>query len=219
MQAVTVHFDRPGKNDYGILLEAFCRSWEQNARIPLHIYQITAPQESRKYYGFSANHAKLKEWVKRLNGDTILIDADMLCLQDISDGFKKINHIGITERDGKIPYNGGVVFVKDTPEAKEFMSKWLEIDDRMLTDSEFHKPYHEKYAGQNQASLGWMLENGYEDMVAVLPKTYNLCEPWSDRQDAKMIHMKGALRRNVFRNHPRKELEPIVELWKEYAQG
>lgn len=217
MRAVVVQFDR-GSDTYSRLLKALINSWRKNSKIPLEIHTIQPPKQQTRFYGFDANHAKLRKWVECIQGDTILIDADMLCLKDISHGFDLINHIGITDREGPIPYNGGVVFVKDTEEAKDFMQKWLEIDARMMSDAKFHRPYHKKYAGMNQSSLGWLMENGYAQYATVLPSSFNCVEPWSDWKDAMLLHVKGVLRRNVFRNYPKKELEPICEKWREYAR-
>lgn len=226
MKAVCVQFSRSTTN-YDQLLEVFIESWKKNSKIPLEVRRIDPPKIGSRHHSFYNNHEKLRVWIDAMDQDTILIDCDMLCMKDISDGFDKIEHVGITVRPGSYPVNGGVVFVKHTQKAKEFLEKWYEIDGKMLHDVDLHMRYHKKYAGMNQASLGWMLENGYDHLVTRLPcSEYNLCDgQWKDWKQAKMIHIKGHLRTKVLGGnipHPhntgpnKQAMEEIAELWNGY---
>lgn len=216
MKAVTVSFDRSRSGLFARLLKAFTNSWAMNATIPLDVFYTTAPGQNTRSYTFDANHFKLKEWASRIDGDTILVDSDMICVQDIACGFDLVDHIGICERRGKMPLNGGVIFVRDTPQAHAFIEQWIQVDERMMKDPAFHKPWHEKYAGMNQSSFGWMIENGYNDLVTILPEEYNHCEPWDRCDQAKMIHVKGQLRRMLNTPYPLERLQPTINLWHHY---
>lgn len=198
MKAVTVQFDQAGDR-YERLLDVFVNSWKKNSKIALEIHRIEPPATGSRNKGFYYNHRKLKQWIASVDGDTIFVDCDMLLMEDISCGFDSVKHIGITGRRPPFPYNGGVVFVRDNEKSRKFLNKWLEIDGQMLRSTEFHMPYRMKYAGLNQSSLGWMLENGYRDFTHVLPEAYNLCDGWPDWRQAKMIHVKGRLRDHVLR--------------------
>ena len=216
MKAVTVSFDRSSTGIFKQLLQAFTNSWRVNARIPLEIYYTKPPRQRTRSYTFDANHYKLCKWVEHAHKDTILIDSDMICKSDITDAFDHVQHIGITTRRGSIPYNGGVIFVKNTRKARAFIERWIEVDQRMITDPVFHRPWHLKYAGMNQSSLGWLLENGYDDLVTILPEEYNHCEPWDRLQTSKMIHIKSRLRRALYAPHPPEDLVGAVQLWHHY---
>jgi len=215
MKAVTVSFDR-GRNMFKDLLKAFTNSWRMNAYIHLEIHYTKPPRQQARSYTFDANHFKLARWIDGIERDTILVDSDMICQKDISRGFDLVDHIGVCQRRGPMPYNGGVIFVKNTRKAREFMNKWLEIDAKMLADPAFHKPWHHKYAGMNQSSFGYLLENGYQDYVTVMPEEFNHCEPWDNWEKANMIHMKGKLRHCLYTTHPPEHLAPIVALWRKY---
>lgn len=224
MQAVTVQFDY-GDTRYERLLEKFASSWKRNARIPLRILRIKPPELGSRKKGFYSNHRKLRAWIDAVDGDTIFVDCDMLLLECISDGFQQVEHIGFTERPGPFPINGGVVFVRDTNESRQFLEKWYEVDRRMLTDVEFHMQYHEKYAGINQSSMGYMLESDYGHLVSLLPcSTYNLCDgQWDEWTKTKLIHIKGRLRELILEGkwrYPqgpdREALKQIADLWESY---
>lgn len=224
MKAVVVQFDHEGDR-YESLLKTLIESWKAHAKIPLEIHRIPVPEIGKRNKGFYFNHEKLRHWIDAVDQDTIFIDADMLCMSDISHGFDQVEHIGITERPGAFPVNGGVVFVRNTPEAKDFLRKWHEIDGQMLDDIDFHLKYHPRYAGMNQSSLGWMLENGYGDLAARLPcSEYNLCDgQWDQWESARMIHIKGRLRTLILegklpiRYHPKEDsMKEIAEIWNRY---
>lgn len=220
MKATVVQFDKVGSR-YERLLMAFIESWKKNAKIPLQVLRVDPPKEVGKKKSFYWNHEKLKHWVDAVDQDTILIDADMLCMADISNGFNQVDNLGFTIRPGKFKYNGGVVFVKYTPESRKFLKKWLEIDHKMLNDWNLHRPWHEKYAGLNQSSMGYLVESGYRNLVAELPcSTYNLCDGWHDWQKARMIHVKGDLRLRVLngKGNYGAVVDEIAPVWDKYYE-
>ena len=223
MKAVTVSFDQSGDN-YKRLLKVFEKSWMAHTDIPLEVHRIKAPDIGPRHKSFYWNHRKLEVWIRSVNQDTIFIDCDMLCMGDIRDGFDLVRHIGYTDRLGeKYPFNGGVVFIKNTRWSKCFLRQWYEIDEKMLHDEAFHKEYHPRYAGLNQSSMGWMWENGYKKRITVLPDIYNKCDDWTGWQEARMIHIKGTLRKAVLNPNPRRRIhrgnpriQAIRKIWKGY---
>lgn len=217
-KAITVQFN-DGGYAYERLLGVFIRSWQKNAKIPLEVHRIETPRSGRRHKSFYYNNEKLKVWLDNFNEDTVFVDCDMLLLKDVSEAFDIIDHIGIAERK-HLPLNGGVIFAKYTKEAKDFMNHWYEIDCKMLEDPEFHGEYHPKYAGMNQASLGYLLENGHRKYVQRIPESFNLCESWEGWQDAHLIHVKGSLRQTCLRSrvNPPEPQGVIKQIWESYEQ-
>lgn len=226
MKAVTVSFDKAGDN-YERLLRVFEKSWKTHTDIPLEVHRIKAPPLGLRHKSFYWNHRKLEVWIDSVNQDTILIDCDMLCMANVRDGFDLVDHIGYTDRLGlKYPFNGGVVFVKYTRQSRKFLRKWYSVDERMLHDEKFHYTYHPRYAGLNQSSMGWMWEQGYRGMINVLPDIYNKCDDWTGWEKAKLIHIKGNLRkaclspeqrRGRYRANPK--IRAIHRIWKQYEDS
>jgi hypothetical protein len=68
----------------------------------------------------------------------------------------------------------------------------------MLADRELLQPYRKKYAGQNQASLGYVLEHSYPGKVVTLPCSVWNCEDstWPEfrPERTRIVHVKGQLR-------------------------
>jgi hypothetical protein len=217
MKALTVQFDLESRSGdlYERLLNVFIKTWELHGLIPLEVHRISPPEQFREKYSFDSNTRKLEIWAENFDQDTIFVDCDMMMLADISDGFGFVKDVGYTIRKPtKLPFNGGVVFMRYTDYAKEFLSKWREVNERMYHDAVFHNKYRSKYGGINQASFGWMLENGYH--ADKVPEVYNLCQPFIDWENAKMIHVKSGLRKDVKNKKFHGNRGEIVKKWYEY---
>jgi len=68
----------------------------------------------------------------------VWLDADALILERI-DEIQDDYDIGVTVRQPKnienaMPINAGIVFIKKTPEAIEFIKKWIELSDQGVSD-------------------------------------------------------------------------------------
>lgn len=213
MRIVTVTFDYSGSMYEG-LYKAFYASVVTNSQIPIETVRIDPGKNRRKTK--HANTIKLDVWndfIQDADEDIILMDCDLLLMKDISEGFEDVENVGITTRDyGKgFPFNGGVVFVRNTKRSKRFFKEWLKINNWMYDTPEVHKRYKNIYAGMNQSALGYMLGQGWH--VDKLPMSkYNLCEDWSNWQDASVIHIKGKLRKNLKSNGE------IQQMWKFYRK-
>lgn len=237
MKILGVVFDYPGKDSYERLGAVFAKSVELNCpSAELTIERIKAPTSLKKNYGLSSNHHKFKVWndyiqAQRDGEHVVLMDVDMLVLHDLRSAFRDDFDIGLTVRTsvgwGKngIAYNGGVVFVKVNPIAKSFVQMWGEIDDKMYKDPKLHDPYNKVYKGQNQASLGYMVEhNPMQAHVQRLAcKVWNACnEDWQNITDeTRVIHIKSTLRHvllGTIKGEPSKMRRAVVEWRKVEAQ-
>lgn len=183
------------------------------------------PLEGRKQnLLFYENTDKLADWVNFVENsddpDIILVDCDMMVLQDVSEVFEEEFDVGFTRRANhkRIPFNGGVFFVRRNERSLNFFRKFKEINDKMYLDRSFHQAWRDKYAGMNQAAFGWMWENYFEKISLLqLPcETYNVCSGWDClREEYKIIHIKSQLRHACLGNSEVKKYSEIVNKWRE----
>ena len=211
MKIVSVQFDYPGFNRYEKLAKVFEYSIKKNCPdAELELLKVRPPKlrKHTRSKSFETNTLKLKLWLEVLKSttdDVIFMDCDMIVLKDIAVAFKNDFDIGYTKRTkAKMPYNGGVVFIKNTPEAVKFVEYWKEINDKMYNDYSFHHKWRNKYAGMNQAAFGYIMENGgYKaKLKAFSCDIWNACvENWPKIDDnTRIVHIKGVLRRTVLMN-------------------
>ena len=211
MKIVSVQFDYGGLQSYKKLSQVFAYSVKKNCPdADLELINAKPPEIKRKIRSksFATNTLKIKLWLNALRSttdDVVFMDCDMIVLKDISSAFKNDFDIGYTKRTGsRIPYNGGGVFVKNTPAAIKFIELWKEINDKMYNDYTFHHTYRNKYAGMNQAAFGYIMETGgYKTKLKKFScDIWNACvENWPKINDeTRIVHIKGALRRSVLMN-------------------
>ena len=154
-----------------------------------------------------ANYIKLQHWIKNIEGNTVLIDADTLVLSDVSKVFELPYDLIYTKRDYNrtIPFNSGVVFVKES--GKHILHSWANIDLRMYQDVTYHLEWKKKYFGFNQSSFGCLLETMPELNIGYVSSTeYNSCDPvdWSRNfNKAKIVHVKSDLRLSLEKKYRR----------------
>lgn len=174
-------------------------------------------------YKVNSNHEKLKMWndeVQKAEEPIILLDADIFCTENPSHVLDKFDHVAITYRDqtNTLPFNGGVIFVKPTPEAKQLFQDWVDADMRLFQNRAEHLKWKAKYAGMNQASLGCLMETKYVDsnVITKLPcSKYNLVEPWWRPDEACFIHIKAHAGHHIFSNCKTKNQSVITvkDMW------
>ena len=233
MRIVTVSFNYPQRlkrPDYHRLLEVFERSVRHNMpKCEFRSIVIDPPDhEGAVKIPFLSNTFKLAIWVEEAhaaladNENLILADCDMLCTGDAGAAFEQDFDIGYTVRDDhtNIPMNGGIVFVKPTFAAARFMTQWGEVDRRMYSDWNFHQPWRIKYAGQNQASFGYLLENPVSgvNMREFQTRVWNAVNTDWNRltTETVFIHIKSQLRKAVLRGEPPNgPLRPAMMKWYE----
>jgi len=199
MRCVTTYFDWPGNNVFRVLKKLMEYSFKRN-KIPLECIAMPVPAKSDRAQ-FDSNHEKLLLWAKLLEStdeDIIFLDTDMFCMRDFRMGMKKVKYVGITYREPGFwpPINGGVVFARNLPETVQFFKDWAEADSLLYNDRALHGRWRDKYAGINQASLGYLLEEkGYGKFITKMKcGQYNCVEPWGNWNQASLIHIKGRLR-------------------------
>jgi hypothetical protein len=206
MRVVTVYFPNPNSDVYARQLSAFVSSCKACGIVP-EVIKIDTPQLTREKFAFDANHAKLKAWVDSAKKDetTIFMDCDMLVLKNFKEAENQVQHIGICRRHltaANRPFNGGFVVCKGTTESLDMLRAWYDKDCEMMRNISLHMAFRKKYAGINQASFGWLIENGYSHLVAWLPDTYNFCSPNKEAwKQAHVVHCKGLFRRWMTKPH------------------
>lgn len=215
----------------GKVLKKSIEKYSPGADIIFHICPApVVPEEERFDKRFGENTEKLRLWVDFLNkikdDNIILIDADMMVLSDVSGVFKDKFDIGCTRRtkDGRIKYNGGVMFVKKNERSLAFFQKFKEINDQMYKDRNFHAIWRQKYSGMNQAAFGWMSEN-YKGNIILREypcAIYNaVSDDWGtfDRNKTKIVHLKSRLRDACLGKNDKANYKKIVEIFKQIERG
>lgn len=229
MKIITVQFDYPGRNQYDKLLNVFLHSAAVNMpEVEVVIVKLSAPEIVSSPRGFASNTIKLAEWLRCLNEtdeDLIFMDCDMMITGDMSSAFDDPDFdIGYTKRSGncRIPFNGGVVFVRNNERAVAFIEKWREVNDQMFNDKAFHYPWRQAYAGMNQSAFGYIYEKvDHGAKLKPFPcRIWNACtEDWvSHDEHVKAVHVKSGLRRACLGE--RKPFEPMMkvyEIWRAFA--
>lgn len=229
MKILTVQFD-PGKsNYYKRLYDVFKVSVEKN--IPeANFVNIKIPCPDRVTSvakNFTYNTEKLNIWydfVKNTDDDVILTDCDMLCTGNPENIFLTNFDIGITFKTCEIkksPMNGGIVFVKNTEKAKNFIELWRDVNAQMYKDRHFHIEWQNKYLGMNQAAFGYIYEVLKPDVTMLeLPTIkYNAvdCDWKNVNEETYFIHIKSELRRMVLMNmEPDREFTYCMREWYKY---
>lgn len=232
MRIITAVFNYPGNNVYERCLNAMTKSiHETNPDADFRILRIPPPAPVEgAFQGWVNNHVKLRAYANQpLDQNTVFVDADTVFLRDISELFEHEFDIAIARRPHteKAIYNGGVVLFKPSQPAREFMSNWITVDKHMLYDQEFHEKWHKKYRGQNQSSMGYLLENNprricvKEFTTAVL----NACEQdWAniDKQVPYILHVRKRLlelaQSGIGIDHVSPRYRKAIKIWRGYEE-
>jgi hypothetical protein len=159
------------------------------------------------------NSWKLAEWARIVRdapdgARVLLVDSDTAVTGSLDELWAHPFDVAITTRPkgSRFPLNAGVVAVRVSPATRAFMDEWLREDREMLAHPARLRPWRQRYGGQNQASLGAVLERGGHGLdVARIP-----CEVWNAEDDSwhtfgpdtRILHVKGALRLAVFSMDP-----------------
>ena len=232
MTILTVQFDINGYTDYKELLRVFESSVHRHMP-EANFEKIILPAEDRTpamRCGKHANTRKLEVWVDYIDNtddDVILADCDMLMLKSAEHAFDLPFDIAYTRRlkVGKVPFNNGIMMVRPTGASRDFMHRWLEVNNQMFLDKDFHGVWNRKYKGMNQTAFGYMLERGehHADLHAYTTREWNAVDPdWSYiDDDTVFVHIKGALRDATVRGKaPLGSVVYPAALWyKEAGQG
>lgn len=155
---------------------------------------------------YTDNHAKLLVWRAAVRGEAddtelVLMDADTLVLGDLQEAFEgDYFDIGWTWRPGRLPMNGGVVFVRCNARSRAFFDAWVRRDEVLMQHRALADHGARKYGGANQAAFMWLLLHGGGADIA---RTEGLpCRKWNSVDqtwcqfdaDTRVLHIKGKLR-------------------------
>ena len=232
-------FDFRESNAYAVLAQVWEKSAilnNPNAKVILNKRKAPDTHGTPKRCMIS-NTVKINDWVNVMNqypdDYIVFMDCDMLVLKDLAHVFDKDFDVAVTKHSiGSLPYNGGVVFVKNTQKAKDFMRLWADVNLKMFKDRTYHGKYIKKYAGMNQAAFGAVIteykhkfyfdkenHNDKQSHVLNLPcSIYNLCRGYWPmvNTDSYIVHIKSELRQACLWDRPSKETEACYRLWKKF---
>lgn len=190
------------------------------------------------------NTHKLDWWVGQVDaaadGDCVLlIDTDTMILGPLEDAWSEDFDFGYTVKEGRFPFNAGVIFLRVSWHTRQFMRVWREENRRMFTRRDYHQPWFRKYGGMNQSALGKLLTEDAPNSVGVhvarLP-----CEVWNcenetwaafDPATTRIVHLKDGLRlaalgagdpysmvkRSIHEAHA--HFWPLVDTWRTLEQA
>jgi len=221
--------DKP--SDYKRLYQVFMASCAKHMPgVTVKTLKLDVPpaKDNRKP-GIWTNTAKLRaqvNYIKTLKDDVVLADCDMLCLKPFDDVFKKYDFdIGITTKPPGVKsscrINGGIIFIRNSAQARAWMQELLKINDRMYKDQAFHNEWRKKYYGMNQSALGYMLERAKTKARVKEFRTtiWNAVDcDWTNVTDkTRLVHIKGKLRACIDKGKSSSKLSRLIAAWNDYG--
>lgn len=227
MEIHTVYFDGTGhtRSDFAKLRDVFIASCRQHMPdIRLVVHNLPPCGTYPRSYGMASNTHKLAKWVEiteEADNDIVLCDCDIMFSGRVDDAFDEPFDVGYTSRTGPYPFNNGVMFVRNTDDAKEVMRRWLNVNNAMYKNPPFHFQYREKYAGMNQAAWGYMLEcDDLPGVVKAIDPKFNACDrEWLSLDDIRVYHIKSELRHCCLADkNPKHEYAEIVNEFKRFCE-
>jgi hypothetical protein len=203
---------------------------EHTAKKHLPSWDVRVVEERPQLYDSAMGNAshgwntqKLVWWrdtvVNAPDGARVLvIDGDTAILRPLDPAWELRFDVAYTVRPRGLPLNGGVMFLRVSDRTRRFMCLWAEHNLRFIGDAEAHGPWRDKYAGINQAALGYVLER--EDhgcaIVQLQCKEWNACSPDLFVPGlSRVLHIKSGFRRALFQPDPvtRRQYKPLIDLW------
>ncbi len=199
-----------------------CPDWR------IRVERLKAPAAFTSALGVHShvtNSQKLEWWrqvvIDAEDGDRVLlIDADMMITRPLDDVWAFPFDLAYTIREeGRLPLNGGVVFLRVSPATRAFVDRWLAVNLQFLADANAHRPWRTKYAGINQAAFGYMLERERDPGLTLKRLT---CREWNAENTAwsqfdpavtRIVHLKSGLRRALFGMPARREHARLIAIW------
>ena len=230
MRLESCFFAVPGIDQFPRL----ARVLEHTARKHCPNWQIRVrPMDWRRFQMYSrvsesnvANVQKIADWcdvvVAAPDGDCIaLLDTDPFIVNPLDPVWKIPFDVAYTARPNScvMPINAGVVFVRVSPQTREFFLLWRDENIRMLADGDYHEFWMRRYGGINQAALGAVIHRKPVVHMVDLPCVEWNCEDttWSEFDDARtrIVHVKSGLRRAIFNLSPATDvMRPLVRRWR-----
>jgi hypothetical protein len=204
---------------------SWCPSWDVRVR------QVTRPEFSgpRSSQAQIDNGWKLTLWTQIVNAEpdgsqVLIVDADTFVVGNLDELWETEFDFAYTGREqSRFPLNAGVIAVRVNDASRAFMSAWSARDKSFFNNDAARMPWRERYGGYNQASLGSLLEGGYPAGVRVgrVPCSKWNCEDssWAGfGSTTRIVHVKGALRTSIFGTGWKRDLAPLVRLWRDWER-
>lgn len=179
-----------------------------------------------------ANTHKLEHWADLVaasaDGDELLLlDADTYIRQPLDEVWSRPFDLAYTVREYPVPFNLGVLFVRVSDRARALFELLRAENRRLFRPSDETAIWRRRFGGVNQAAFGFLLERGVYAGCTIrqLPCHEWNCEvsswPRFDPAVTRIVHVNGALRRQIFHREPRPDvaLEPIVHEWRALDRG
>lgn len=225
MRIITVVFDVDNTKLWTRMAKIFLESVRRHMPdIDFTAHIISKPENiTGKAINCTYNHEKLKIWneyQQESRCDTIFMDSDMICMQGFQDAFKPDFDIALTvnRKTDHPPLNAGIVFAKPTDNTKAFFRQWVKLDSVMYSDTDLHSTWAAKYLGQNQASLGCLLERKeYQAKILYREnRVWNCTDThWHTLNDETIfVHLKGVLRTELLNNVvPHPPYAKVMKMW------
>lgn len=183
-------------------------------------------------HSLASNTHKLDHWNRRIqasqDGDrALLIDGDMMIVRNLDPIWDLEFDVAYTVKKSKLPFNGGVLFLRVSDRTKRFMQAYWDRNVEFLGNPAKHAPFRSKFAGMNQAAFGSLLEQ-----IEPLYRCKLLgvqCAEWNAEQSvwpnynpelARIVHVKSALRKALFGRTECVDdfLRPLMKIWRDYEQ-
>lgn len=206
---------------------AHCPDWD------IRIVQTTAVLDAYPAFGtnrvshtFTSNTHKLDHWNQMIQSApegarVLLIDTDTMIVNPIDSIWEQEFDIAYTTKKHKLPFNGGVLFLRVSEHTRQFMASWTETNLSFLEDDKQHAPWRQKYGGMNQASFGALIPVMKSDFGINLIEIP--CLEWNCEQSAwrlfdaeltKIVHVKSGLRKAVMgRATAEPQFKGLMDLW------
>lgn len=200
-----------------------CAGWDVDVR------RIAPPPPTHSLSANkNGNTHKLDWWTAQVEAAEdgtrmLLIDSDTMILGPLDGAWDQDFDFGYTVKQGRFPFNAGVIFVRVSERVRDFMRHWSDENWRMFKDSRYHEPWYRRFGGLNQAALGKMLTEGVNVGMGVkfgtLPCAQWNCEDQSwdafDPAATRIVHIKSGLRLAALATgEGSMKLMPLVRVWR-----
>lgn len=229
LESVYFRGEGPSGHQYGRLARVLeytasihCRNWD------VHIRQIAmnVDYQTNGIHSHVSNTEKLIHWNRIVQDapdgvEMLLMDADMMILRPIDDIWERPFDMAYTTKRAKLPFNGGVIFLRVSDRTKTLMAAWLAANMELIQSPKAHETWRKKYGGMNQAAFGALLPRIRTEFGVDLIEL--ACAEWNCEQSAwhtyrpeftRIVHVKSGLRRAVLgKGVIDAQMIPLVQRW------
>lgn len=185
---------------------------------------------------YAANAAKSSLWAARVeaaqDGEiVILLDSDVYVRGSLAELVPPDRNLVVTPKywadsepllnNRRLPINCGVIGVRVTKHARDAISYWDDVTQRMLADRTLHARWEARWGGIHQAALGYVRDHSpmllEAAKIGYAPAArWNACHGplWTaDPEGVSVVHVKSDLRQRVRRRATMGTLGRLVREW------